>query len=77
MACNDVRATALHSALMEAQVQKEMLVNAKRSATMQKKADTKAAMMLNRKENVLEQRMLEVVLSYLLSNHIYYSMNES
>ncbi len=57
-------------------MQKEMLTNAKRAATMKKNAEAKAAVMLNRKENVLEQRMLEVILSYLLSNHIYYSMNE-
>ncbi len=49
-------------------MQKEMLANAKEAAIVKKKAEAKAALMLQRKKKVLEQRTLEVV------SDIYYSM---
>ncbi len=65
----------MHSALMEAQAQNEMLANAKRAAILQKKIEVKEELMLQRKEQVLKQRILEVQCC-LLSSHINLVFNE-
>ncbi len=53
---------------MEAEVQKEMLANAKEAAIVKMKVEAKAALMLQRNKKVLEQKTLEVV------SDIHYSM---